>query len=166
MVRSLFLFVVEFQIISNLPFNSCCCFFSDDVCVLSASGTAALINLNASVSDSDVPLPIQHLNNRTSSQLQNQSKEIMTASLDRCDFEKESKTNNKQIVDKSGDSAMVGTGVNIVSKPRNPPDGSLDVDVVACTVCHIPYSETSVPFRVNMQKCAVCGYVVVHDSHI
>ncbi|EEB15002.1 conserved hypothetical protein [Pediculus humanus corporis] len=120
----------------------------DDVCVLSASGTAALINLNASVSDSD---------------LQNQSKEIMTASLDRCDFEKESKTNNKQIVDKSGDSAMVGTGVNIVSKPRNPPDGSLDVDVVACTVCHIPYSETSVPFRVNMQKCAVCGRGKVPD---
>lgn len=126
---------------------------SDDVCVLSASGTAASINLNASASEADMSLPSQHLNNRSNTQSQHQGKEIMTASLDRCDFEKDSKVSKP--TDKSGDAPVVGS-VNMVPKPRHPNDGSQDVDVSGCSVCHIPYSENSVPFRVNMQKCAVC----------
>ncbi|KAK6636917.1 hypothetical protein RUM43_010581 [Polyplax serrata] len=127
----------------------------DDVCVLSASGTAALINLNASVSETDIPLPTQHPNRPN---IQYPGKEIMTASLDRCDFEKDGKPKSE----KSGDAPVAGS-VSAVAKPRHPTDGSQDVDVSACSVCHIPYSENSVPFRVNMQKCAICRRGKVPD---
>ena len=113
------------------------------MCVLSASGTAALINLNAN-SENDVFTP-QHPVTRTT-QIQHQGKEIMTASLDRCDFEKDSKLN------KLSETPLPPV---INSKNRPTGEGSQD-DFASCTVCHIPYSESSVPFRVNMQKCSIC----------
>lgn len=128
--------------------------FSDDVCVLSASGTAALINLNVTASESDVPLPIHHCNTRSTAQVQLQGKEIMTASLDRNDFEKENKP--AKIIDKSGDAPVSSGPVYSIPKSRPSADGCSELDYSACSVCHIPYSETSVPFRVNMQKCGVC----------
>lgn len=112
--------------------------------MLSASGTAALINLNATSSENDVFTP-QHPVTRTT-QIQHQGKEMMTASLDRCDFEKDAKAN------KMGDATLPPV---TNAKSRQPADVSQD-DFSSCSVCHIPYSESSVPFRVNMQKCAIC----------
>lgn len=117
------------------------------MCVLSASGTAALINLNVPNSENDVFTP-QHPVTRTT-QVQHQGKEMMTASLDRCDFEKDAKINK----------SSEGTLPPIInSKNRSTMEGSQD-DFASCTVCHIPYSKSSVPFRVNMQKCAICRLV-------
>lgn len=33
---------------------------------------------------------------------------------------------------------------------------SANAEVVDCTICHIPYSRTSVPFNEHMKKCLVC----------
>lgn len=32
----------------------------------------------------------------------------------------------------------------------------LNVSKTSCTVCHVPYNVTSVPFSVKMKKCAIC----------
>ncbi|KAL0275999.1 UNVERIFIED_CONTAM: hypothetical protein PYX00_003686 [Menopon gallinae] len=117
----------------------------DDVCVLSASGTAALINLNAP-SDSDVFSP-QHPPIRTA---QHQKEPPPST-----DAEKDGKSN------KQGGDAPVPPSTNPTSRTRD--TGQESFDLSSCTVCHIPYSETSVPFRVNMQKCAICRRGKVPD---
>jgi hypothetical protein len=62
----------------------------DDVCVLSASGTAAVINLQFSTS-TEPDTSGQHIVSRV--HLHN--KELMTTSLDRNDFEREKSTGQK-----------------------------------------------------------------------
>lgn len=42
------------------------------------------------------------------------------------------------------------------AKVRHPSDGYELESVSTCSICHLPYSEGSVPFRVTMLKCAVC----------
>lgn len=65
----------------------------DDVCVLSASGTAAIINLESGDIINQPIIVRQYLH----------TKELMTTSLDRTDFEKE----KNPIAGKSEDSAPV-----------------------------------------------------------
>ncbi|KYM95122.1 hypothetical protein ALC62_14233 [Cyphomyrmex costatus] len=71
----------------------------DDVCVLSASGTAAVINFHNSGQDSD------------------------------------------------------GVVLNKLQQGSQ----------LRCNLCHLPYSEGSVPFRVNVSKCAICKRAKVPD---
>ncbi|KYN37705.1 hypothetical protein ALC56_07904 [Trachymyrmex septentrionalis] len=71
----------------------------DDVCVLSASGTAAVINFHNSSQDSD------------------------------------------------------GVVLNKLQQGSQ----------LRCNLCHLPYSEGSVPFRVNVSKCAICKRAKVPD---
>ncbi|XP_023709422.1 C2 domain-containing protein 5 isoform X2 [Cryptotermes secundus] len=121
----------------------------DDVCVLSASGTAAVINLQFST-NVEQDTSGQHLVSR----VHMHNKELMTTSLDRTDFEREKTTPQK------GDFTlpfMQG------SKVRHLSDGYELDPVSTCSVCHIPYSECSVPFRVTMLKCAICRRGKVPD---
>ncbi|KDR22889.1 uncharacterized protein LOC110841472 isoform X2 [Zootermopsis nevadensis] len=121
----------------------------DDVCVLSASGTAAVISLQFNtVSEPDTGG--QHLVSRV--YLHN--KELMTTSLDRTDFEREKSTAQK------GDVTLPFVPG---AKVRHPSDGYELESVSTCSICHLPYSEGSVPFRVTMLKCAVCRCGKVPD---
>ncbi|XP_068082905.1 C2 domain-containing protein 5 [Anabrus simplex] len=118
----------------------------DDVCVLSASGTAAVISLQYSEADGSVQHPLARplLHN----------KELMTTSLDRTDFERDRLLTQK---------ADVSFPLMVSHKARSHSDGT-DGDMASmCSVCHIPYSESSVPFHVTMLKCAVCRRGKVPD---
>nr|CAD7393678.1 unnamed protein product [Timema cristinae] len=124
----------------------------DDVCVLSASGTAAVINLDAD----GVTGSGQHHTRATTQHLHNRG-ELMTTSLDRTEF---SDTNGKNTPQKNDHSAA--TVVN-ATKPKSSPRESVEAEVSTCSLCHIPYNEASVPFRVTMLKCAICRRGKVPD---
>lgn len=92
----------------------------------------------------------------------------MTTSLDRQEFEngKDIKnTNAIKIIDETkteseNDLNSISAQnkennqniINATPPPKNLPKSSC----TNCSICHIPYSQTSVPFRINMKKCAVC----------
>lgn len=102
-------------ILSLISYNNFCCdiFFykihlisySDDVCVLSASGTAALIHTNVI------------------------------------------------------DDVFAADGIGDIQGDFTDMQGDLP-----CVLCHVPYAETSIPFRVNLHRCGVCRQVP--KSHI
>ncbi|XP_046752356.1 uncharacterized protein LOC124415097 isoform X2 [Diprion similis] len=150
----------------------------DDVCVLSAAGTAAVINLQNTSQEPDNPL-ISRIHQR----------EITTTSLDRTDFEREkgqqkaqpASTTKSEKGDKSDSDKGEGKNdqteetaardVNGVqdSKTRQPDvteqisSHSIPLPPSSCSVCHLPYSESSVPFRVKVLKCAICRRGKVPD---
>nr|CAD7259953.1 unnamed protein product [Timema shepardi] len=170
----------------------------DDVCVLSASGTAAVINLDADgvtevkegfgnqinlcrdqvnpgppaqkydtlpldheVLSIDIAVIVcqgsgQHHTRATTQHLHNRG-ELMTTSLDRTEF---SDPNGKNTPQKNDHSAA--TVVN-ATKPKSSPRESVEAEVSTCSLCHIPYNEASVPFRVTMLKCAICRRGKVPD---
>lgn len=41
-----------------------------------------------------------------------------------------------------------------------------DVDSIDCSICHIPYSRSSVPFNEHMKKCLVCKYDITQHISI
>nr|CAD7459180.1 unnamed protein product [Timema tahoe] len=124
----------------------------DDVCVLSASGTAAVINLDAD----GVTGSGQHHTRATTQHLHSRG-ELMTTSLDRTEF---SDTNGKNTPQKNDHSTA--TVVN-ATKSKSSPRESVEAEVSTCSLCHIPYNEASVPFRVTMLKCAICRRGKVPD---
>ncbi|XP_017117413.1 C2 domain-containing protein 5 isoform X2 [Drosophila elegans] len=113
---------------------------SDDVCVLSATGTAAVINMvfNRSVSQTD----IFTMSKATASVAG------MTNSVE--------DGNGSSAGDTSigKDSGSLGTGNSSGGKRYGLPP--LNGPRNACAICHIPYNLSSVPFNVKMKKCAVC----------
>lgn len=111
---------------------------SDDVCVLSATGTAAVINM---------------LYNRTASQVEltGVKPPVMSTSLEERDVMKEV----KHMVDvsvTSKDPTSTSYGVT----PKNSLLSQLTSPKLACTMCHVPYSHSSVPFNIKMKRCVVC----------
>ncbi|XP_055848017.1 C2 domain-containing protein 5 isoform X2 [Episyrphus balteatus] len=111
---------------------------SDDVCVLSATGTAAVINM---------------LYNRTASQIEltGVKPPAMSTSLEERDILKEV----KHLVDPSSASKdIMSTSYGVT--PKNSLLSQLTSPKLACTMCHVPYSLASVPFNVKMKRCAVC----------
>ncbi|CAD7093400.1 unnamed protein product [Hermetia illucens] len=110
---------------------------SEDVCVLSATGTAAVINMSH---NSD---PMQ-MEAQSSSK-----KDLMVSSL-------EEARNSLRMQERNEMSASLGSG------PKGVPS-SASVHNYRCFMCHIPYSQSSVPFNVKMKKCAVCKRGKVPD---
>lgn len=112
---------------------------SEDVCVLSAIGTAAVINL--------------------------QQTDTIPSSSDGQDFDKEplSDLNTSAKCTESSDiRKSLELDVDIETRAPHsdasenstrtvPPQGMTN-----CSMCHIPYTQSSIPFRVNMMKCAIC----------
>nr|CAD7424059.1 unnamed protein product [Timema monikensis] len=98
----------------------------------------------------------QHHTRATTQHLHNRG-ELMTTSLDRTEF---SDTNGKNTPQKNDHSAA--TVVN-ATKPKSSPRESVEAEVSTCSLCHIPYNEASVPFRVTMLKCAICRRGKVPD---
>ncbi|KQS52363.1 C2 domain-containing protein 5 isoform X2 [Drosophila erecta] len=113
---------------------------SDDVCVLSATGTAAVINMvfNRSVSQTD----IFTMSKATASVA------AMTNSVE----DGNGSTAGDTSIGK--DSGSLGTGNSSGGKRYGLPP--LNGPRNACAICHIPYNLSSVPFNVKMKKCAVC----------
>ncbi|XP_037828896.1 C2 domain-containing protein 5 [Lucilia sericata] len=110
---------------------------SDDVCVLSATGTAAIINMgyNRSISQNDI-FNITKTAGGSG----------MSVSLE-----------ERNVINSDPNSKDMGSGISngSVGKRYGLP-GLLNVSKTSCTVCHVPYNVTSVPFNVKMKKCAIC----------
>ncbi|KAH8294190.1 hypothetical protein KR054_009273 [Drosophila jambulina] len=115
---------------------------SDDVCVLSATGTAAVINMvfNRSVSQTD----IFTMSKATAS----------VAGMSNSLEEREANGSSTGEAGTGKDSGSLGTGTSSTGKRYGLPP--LNGPRNACAICHIPYNLSSVPFNVKMKKCAVC----------
>ncbi|XP_039968442.1 C2 domain-containing protein 5 isoform X1 [Bactrocera tryoni] len=135
---------------------------SDDVCVLSATGTAAVINMayNRSVSQTDMlnaavkPVGIGFGVGSTGG--------TMSASLEERETLKDMRNGiaNETISSLTKDTTMsssLGTTIHGSVGKKNAISASMGiVKSSACSVCHVPYNLASVPFNVKMKKCAIC----------
>nr|XP_012146467.1 PREDICTED: C2 domain-containing protein 5 isoform X5 [Megachile rotundata] len=125
----------------------------DDVCVLNAYGTAAVINFHNSNQDSDNVFI--------------SSKGQLGSGTNSAETERE-KAQQKSVpikVEKSDTDTSAPTSATQTGKVRHISE-SKDHEVQIhskCSLCHLPYNESSVPFRVNVSKCAVCKRARVPD---
>ncbi|XP_017793359.1 PREDICTED: C2 domain-containing protein 5 [Habropoda laboriosa] len=123
----------------------------DDVCVLNAYGTAAVINLHSSNQDPDNVFI---------------SKGQSGSGTNPTDTERD-KAQQKSVpikMEKSDTDTSVPTLAQS-GKVRHTSE-SRDHEVLfqsKCGLCHLPYNEASVPFRVNVSKCAICKRARVPD---
>ncbi|XP_053697644.1 C2 domain-containing protein 5 isoform X2 [Sabethes cyaneus] len=142
---------------------------SEDVCVLSAVGTAAIINLQCGEVNVES-------NNLIKPQCTIGNKETMTSSMDDQEFEKDMNiTSNVSSSIKCLDSSEIQKSheldVNLsgLTNEHKTHIKTSDINMKTiqlsnnCTVCHIPYKQSSVPFRVNMMKCSICKAGIVPD---
>lgn len=127
--------------------------YSDDVCVLSASGTAAVINFHNSGQDSDGVI------------LNKLQQNVPAAVVDSEKGQQKSVAMKAERVD--GDASVMTHSERQNGKmckhssDGNDHEGSCGQ--LRCNLCHLPYSESSVPFRVNVSKCAICKRAKVPD---
>ncbi|XP_063980326.1 uncharacterized protein LOC135164172 isoform X2 [Diachasmimorpha longicaudata] len=125
----------------------------DDVCVLNASGTAAVINLLNTSQDQELVL------NKT-------EKPSMPNPIDN-DKEKNLQKNVLTKNEKSEEVSDVASQ-NQTAKIQCISDFN-DHETLhvpsqsACSLCHLPYNESSVPFRVDVSKCVICRRHSVPD---
>ncbi|GFV26418.1 c2 domain-containing protein 5, partial [Trichonephila clavipes] len=124
---------------------------SDEICVLSASGTAAVL----STSDHE----LMHLNTPPilSSSFQPRPSVITTAVL----------PENEKLKDISKDKEKpLRIDVNLANQVKQTHSHECMDDPnkhLGCRLCHIPYSESSVPFPINLARCNVCRKGKVPD---
>ncbi|XP_018327015.1 uncharacterized protein LOC108738216 isoform X2 [Agrilus planipennis] len=120
----------------------------DDVCVLSASGTAAVISYHC-LGDADafsgIPLIPKMYN-----------KDTLVSSLERNDLEKEKK-NLDGPVSLTGNS----TAKQVHDSPEH--DSNSNLNTPPCSLCHTPYGGNSGPLRTTIFKCALCRNSKVPD---
>ncbi|XP_063968624.1 C2 domain-containing protein 5-like isoform X1 [Lytechinus pictus] len=102
----------------------------EEICLLSASGTAAIVNLEA----------VQQ------AALMQQNSPNLTMSLDRAEFHKEQQAATPPIIERTDSGNPV-----------------LDQLSCRCSMCHIPYNDSSLPFPVQLTKCAICKRSKVPD---
>lgn len=125
---------------------------SDDVCVLNASGTAAVINLHSTMQDLD-------------NSFINRPQQGMAVSVDSDREKSQQKGNNKN--DKNENETPVTNQVQSGKVKRTSESNDHEIPyslpLSNCSICHLPYSESSVPFKVNVTKCAVCRRAKVPD---
>ncbi|XP_051159137.1 C2 domain-containing protein 5 [Leptopilina boulardi] len=127
---------------------------SDDVCVLNASGTAAVINLH-------------NINQDLDSSFVNRQQQGMAASID-SDREKTQQKGNNNKNDKNDNETTMTNQTNQTGKIKRTSESNdheipYSLPLSNCSLCHLPYSESSVPFKVNITKCAVCRRAKVPD---
>lgn len=101
------------------------------------------------------------------------NKEIMTSSLDGQEFEKDLNptselssstkcadiSDNQKCFETDGMDASADARVLKDTLDSTTKTASSQTTGNLCGICHIPYSRTSIPFRINTMKCAVCKYV-------
>ncbi|XP_022241203.1 C2 domain-containing protein 5-like, partial [Limulus polyphemus] len=121
----------------------------DEVCILSASGTAAVLNTNMSNEHDGTSTLGYTLNPRPCTVVTNTQR----------DWEKERETAKDK-------EKPLKVDINLANQVRVSHNGDWNEDSVshaACSLCHIPYSESSVPFPVNLTRCIVCRRHKVPD---
>ncbi|XP_060570000.1 LOW QUALITY PROTEIN: C2 domain-containing protein 5-like [Ruditapes philippinarum] len=108
----------------------------DELILLSATGTAAKVNLNLD----------QYLQPKANSQ------QLVSAGDRNLATEKERDQGKKLFVD-----------VNLANQMTLRSGGSSEDGSprFACSLCHIPYKPSSAPFPINLSQCACCRYVHV-----
>lgn len=129
------------------------------MCVLSAFGTAAVINLHNSAQEPDsVAL----------NKLQLSTAAAASADADREKSQQKSTAIKTEKAD--SDSSVVnhterqsGKACRHSSESNDHEAGPGGQAQLRCNLCHLPYSEKSVPFRVNVSKCAICKRARVPD---
>ncbi|KAG5865037.1 C2 domain-containing protein 5, partial [Gonioctena quinquepunctata] len=101
----------------------------DDVCILSACGTAVIIDFHKNEEPED----------RAASYKQNLvAKDIMTASLERNIIEK--------------DKCIMNGNNKICESPEN----SMQISSSICTITHLTYESNNVPIKATVGKCMLC----------
>lgn len=132
--------------------------------MLSAIGTATVINLQqgeSTTNESVIRLHGSSIN-----------KEIMTSSMEGQDFDRDLNpaaelSSTMKCSDASDNPKSIegeAMEVNSQPEPRTVKDTSESANKTTssqptashCGICHIPYSQSSIPFRVNMMKCEIC----------
>jgi hypothetical protein len=113
----------------------------EDVCVLSASGTAAVIGFQytGEMGDSIGGLPI----------IPKHCKDILSSSLDRNEFDKErllQKDAKNKVLLESPEHEVAPSHINS-----------------SCAICHLPYNTNNVPIRATVLKCGTCRSGKVPD---
>lgn len=109
-------------------------FYSDDVVILSVSGTAAILNTKGTEQFSVSP------------GINCGSKVFSSSAEKNSGNDLENRTN-----DLSSPIPPVGSCPSSSAK------------LVNCSLCHIPYNEKQVPFGVSLDKCGICGKGKVPD---
>lgn len=104
-----------------------------------------------SLSQAQTTAPVAQVQKQASTVKVSHDRVTMTTSLDRNDFEKDRGSSGGKVESTSGGKSRCLSE----SGDGDTPPG--------CVMCHIPYSESSVPFRVKMMKCAMCRKGKVPD---
>lgn len=127
---------------------------SDDVTVLSASGTAAVINLNYSDSFDEGEVKATKIN----------PKEMLTTSVEET-FQTIEEGTQKIVISSDIDEKLNGEDINeVLNNVSANTSGSSNTQLPpsSCNLCHIPYARTSIHIGgANIGKCNACkrGYV-------
>ncbi|XP_063929582.1 C2 domain-containing protein 5 isoform X2 [Zophobas morio] len=108
----------------------------EDVCVLSASGTAAVIGFQHAneVGDGIGSLPT----------IPKHSKDILSSSLEQERTQKSQETKVKTL-------------------PESPDHETVPHSTSSCSICHLPYNTNNVPIRATVLKCSSCRSGKVPD---
>ncbi|XP_071639283.1 C2 domain-containing protein 5 isoform X1 [Temnothorax longispinosus] len=126
----------------------------DDVCVLSASGTAAVINFHNSGQDPD-NVVLNKLQQSVPADSEKGQQKSVAMKAERIDSDTSSIATHSER--QNGKMCKH-------SSESNDYEGSCgQSSQLRCNLCHLPYSEGSVPFRVNVSKCAICKRAKVPD---
>ncbi|CAB0035264.1 unnamed protein product [Trichogramma brassicae] len=161
----------------------------DDVCVLSGSGTAAVISLHSTGQDHDNVL-ITHVQGPMTASLESDKGSVEKNMGALANKAAGSQVSINQLTPASAASAMPSVASAAVnastannhhnqhqqqqqhrSKQRNTSESneheaaysSPASSASACGLCHLPYNKSSVNFQVNVSKCAVCRRAKVPD---
>lgn len=112
--------------------------YRDDVCVLSATGTAAIVNLN-------------HVG---------ESIGLEIAGISRKDFIGGSSFEKRDgLAEKISDSEneiLDAFKQDHLTNPKTTSSPGITAVRPNCSMCHIPYSQNSLPFKATMSKCTIC----------
>ncbi|KAK4872034.1 hypothetical protein RN001_016158 [Aquatica leii] len=119
----------------------------DDVCVLSASGTAAVIHFH------NVEDGLDSISALPSISKQCSTNKDVSFSMDRNECEKE-RTSQKQ---------EIGIQSKLLESPETESLPCIVNNISPCMICHLPYSSNAVPLRSISLKCAVCRLGVVPE---
>ncbi|XP_044009971.1 uncharacterized protein LOC122853535 [Aphidius gifuensis] len=141
----------------------------DDVCVLNASGTAAVINLLNTATNQDQENVVLK-----AAQQPPVPPPPSTTTTDSIDTEKDNNNKNQKITNETitinnnskSEEIQISQNPNehIKTKKINDCNGDSYVTIQNnCNLCHLPYNEASVPFRVDVSKCGICKRAKVPD---
>ncbi|XP_035219692.1 C2 domain-containing protein 5-like [Stegodyphus dumicola] len=124
---------------------------SDDICVLSASGTAAVL----STSDSESA----NINNTPVLAMSLQPRPSLVTTSVTSDYDK-----TKDTVKEKEKPLKIDVNLANQVKQTHLHDWADDTSKSSgCRICHIPYSESSIPFPTNLVRCNVCRKAKVPD---